>query len=247
MLLDFFCIFSTGGLILWYKQFINSKLEGLINYLIKTVLLDQKRNVDTLTFNGVVLRWKISDDKGLIFVSGYQESYPILYVENLISMVMNDFIKKEYDTLKIKEGLYLECVDYTPKFMQILAAWEKDCSKIMEGGENTKKAKEIFKKASKKEDKKKESKKNNEETLDDINETEVSRNKSSDPSNKQSQTVSLNSNIPRNIQLKKSRSSKDATKAETKEDVNKKPPPKQKTQKNSFGVYNEKDAKELDL
>jgi hypothetical protein len=243
MLLDFFCIFSTGGLILWYKQFINCKIESLINYLIKTVLLDQKRNLDSLTFSGSVLRWKISDDKGLIFVAAYQESYPILYVDKLISMIMTDFIKREFDSLSFREGLILDTCDFTSRFMSILGNWESDCSKILEGGENTKKAKELFNK--KKSTKKDDEKKRSSSTKVEDNEDTEPRNKSIEPTYNNN-TVSLNSNIPKNVQLRKAKSSKE-TKVDSAPSKSTKAPAKQKTVKDNFGEYDERQAKALDM
>ena len=238
MLLDFFCIFSTGGLILWHKKFVNSKFETLINYLIKTVLLDQKRNQDSLLVSGTMIRWKIADEKNLIFVVAYQEAYSLLYVEKLITMVMNDFIKKEYDQLVIKNNLIIEEFDYTKRFMSILSQWESDCNKIMTGGTNTQNADNLFKKQ--KSITKKEGKDNQIKPIDTKQEDEPKRESSHGPiTSKQS-----NSNIPKNIQAK--RSSKSVKPEEKKEKEDKKPPVKQKTKKDNFGVYDEKDAKELD-
>ena len=120
MLLDFFCIFSTGGLILYLKQFVSCKVETLINYLISTVLNDQKRTIDSLSLNGTILRWKITDENKLIFVVGYQESYSLLYVDKLVSMVLNDFIKNEVPKINKKDNLYIDAYDYSKKFSSIL-------------------------------------------------------------------------------------------------------------------------------
>ncbi len=65
-MIDFFCIFSTGGLILWFKQFVPFNVD-LINLLIRNILMDEKRNQDYYTVDGVVMRWKVVNDKGLIF------------------------------------------------------------------------------------------------------------------------------------------------------------------------------------
>ena len=125
MLLDFFCIFSTGGLILWYKQFVNSKIDSLLNYLIKTILMDQKRTKDTLSINGTVLRWKVSDENKLIFVVAYQEAYSLLYVDKLINMVLTDFIKNDLDKTSRQGAVYLDSYVYNQTFMTILNLWEK--------------------------------------------------------------------------------------------------------------------------
>ena len=65
-MIDFFCIFSTGGLILWFKQFATFNID-LINLLIRNILMDEKRNQDYYTVDGIIMRWKVVNDKGLIF------------------------------------------------------------------------------------------------------------------------------------------------------------------------------------
>jgi hypothetical protein len=65
-MIDFFCIFSTGGLILWFKQFGNFNLE-LLNILIRDILINEKRNKEFHQVDNVVMRWKVINDKGLIF------------------------------------------------------------------------------------------------------------------------------------------------------------------------------------
>ena len=51
-MIDLFCIFTTGGLILWYKTFLNMKFKNLINNLIQTILLDDKRTQEMFVHNG---------------------------------------------------------------------------------------------------------------------------------------------------------------------------------------------------
>lgn len=146
MLLDFFCIFSTGGLILWYKQFVQTRLDTFLNYLIKSILLNQKRNLDYCVEKGTVLRWKIADEQGLIFVAAYQESYSVLYVDKLVEMVMTDFVKSIYPSLPREGTVILDNTNYSQQFMEILGIWENSCNKLLEGGEQNKKSKELFKK-----------------------------------------------------------------------------------------------------
>lgn len=259
MLLDFFCIFSTGGLIIWLKQFVNCKLEGLVNYLIKTVLLDQKRSIDNLVVNGTVLRWKISDEKNLVFVVGYQESYNILYVDKLITMVMTQFLKYEYQNLIIKQGLILDSYSYTHKFMNILDSWESDCSKLMKGGDTSKAAIKLFKTKENKKDKARSNSKINE-----INTTKSSEKPNEDKDSKSNKDITNNTinetgdnniiknkNIPKNILMRKSKSGKNIKTEENKvnnvDSNQSKKPIKEKAKKDTYGVYNEKLADEFDL
>ena len=74
-MIDFFCIFSTGGLILWFKQFAIFNVD-LINNLIRNILMDEKRNQDYYTVDGIVMRWKVVNDKGLIFTVSKNKFIP---------------------------------------------------------------------------------------------------------------------------------------------------------------------------
>lgn len=250
MLLDFFCIFSTGGLILWFKQFVSCKYETLINYFIKTILLDQKRTIDSLAVDGTVLRWKISDENNLIFLVAYQEAYSLLYVDKLVSLVMNQFISNELSSVTKSNGLYYDNYDYTKQFMEILSAWELSCNKILEGGEGSKMVKDLFKKPKSEPKKKINSAQNNEN--DKQNESSVPKVQSDIKDTKEPVSVNrisnFNSNIPKNLQMKKM-SSQDNSKSvsTTISSTSNKKTVKEKTQKMGIGEFSEQDAKRLNM
>jgi len=42
LMLDFFCIFTTGGVVLWYKAFFGELKFELINVFIRNILLQEK-------------------------------------------------------------------------------------------------------------------------------------------------------------------------------------------------------------
>ena len=248
MLLDFFCIFSTGGLILWFKQFVSCKYETLINYFIKTILLDQKRTIDSLSVDGTVLRWKISDESNLIFLVAYQEAYSLLYVDKLVTLVMNQFLSNELSNVTKSNDLYYDNYDYTKKFMEILSNWESSCNKILEGGEESKNVKDLFKKPKSEQKKKVNSAqdKNNEKDT----ESSVPKGQSDQKENKDSINVkkisNFNSNIPKNLQMKKI-SSQDNTKSEMTTSTTNKKVVKEKTLRKGIGEYSEQDAKRLNM
>lgn len=131
-MIDLFCIFTTGGLILWYKAFAGVKFENLINNLIRTILLDQKRNQDFHNVGGTIMRWKIVNESGLIFLVAYQESFGVLYVDQLIEFVSKDFQNSFYKNIKKVGKLYLDTVDYSDSFFDILKKWEKYCKEKLE-------------------------------------------------------------------------------------------------------------------
>lgn len=131
-MIDLFCIFTTGGLILWYKTFVGIKFENIINNLIRNILLDQKRNQDYHNVNGTIMRWKVVNESGLIFLVAYQEAYGVLYVDQLLDFVTKDFLNSFNKNLKKNGKLYLETAGYSESFMELLKKWEKFCKDKLE-------------------------------------------------------------------------------------------------------------------
>ena len=133
-MIDFFCIFSTGGLILWYKQMGDFNFD-LINMLIRNILMDEKRNQDFYTVDGIVLRWKVINDKGLIFTvskliliqAAYQQSFGQLYVDVLIEMVAKDFTNNFLNDVKKINSVYVECPNYSNRYIEVLRKWSNYC------------------------------------------------------------------------------------------------------------------------
>ena len=128
-MIDLFCIFSTGGLILYYKSFTELNFE-IINDLIKNILMDEKHNQDyykPLNGNGIILRWKILNEKQLIFVVAYQESYNVLYTDKLLDLILKDFKENQISKLNHIKNVYFELPNYSKEFTTLLRKWEKYC------------------------------------------------------------------------------------------------------------------------
>ena len=133
-MIDLFCIFSTGGLILYYKSFTELNFE-IINDLIKNILMDEKHNQDyykPLIGNGIILRWKILNEKQLIFVVAYQESYNILYTDKLLDLIVRDFKENQISKLNHLKNVYFELPNYSKEFTTLLRKWEKFCEDELE-------------------------------------------------------------------------------------------------------------------
>ena len=61
-MLDYACVFTTGGVVLWQKAFCQgAAYTTIVNNLIKNVLLDDKAtsHKNTYAHADSVLRWKI--------------------------------------------------------------------------------------------------------------------------------------------------------------------------------------------
>ena len=132
-MIDLFCIFTTGGLILWSKSFVSFDCSEILNDLIKTILMDEKKTQDfyiPVKGNGIILRWKIFNKSGIIFVVAYQQSFNVLYTDKLLDIVMNDFIKDSLPSLNHENNIFFKLPDekeYTQKFIILLKGWENYC------------------------------------------------------------------------------------------------------------------------
>ena len=129
---DLFCIFTTGGLILWYKQMLPEFKFEIVNNLIKTILLDEKRTVDSYKQNDTILKWKILNDINIIFLVAYKEAYNLLYVDQLLDLASKDFSLKTFPNLKSIGEVYTDCPNYSENFVVLLKKWQQFCTEKRE-------------------------------------------------------------------------------------------------------------------
>ena len=134
-MIDLFCIFTTGGLILFDKSFTELSNYEIINDLIKNILMDEKHNQEyykPINGNGIIVRWRILNEKGIIFVVAYQESYNILYTDKLLDLILKDFKENQIPKLNHLKNVYFDLPDYSKEFLVLLRKWEKYCEDELE-------------------------------------------------------------------------------------------------------------------
>ena len=143
-MIDLFCIFTTGGLILWSKSFVTSNdFKSLLNDLIKSILMDEKKTQEyymPLSGNGIILRWRILNELGLIFVVAYQQSFNILYTDKLLDLVLKDFKTNQLPLLNHNKNIFYTLPDektYNKTFLQLLNKWENYCKNEIENKNKT--------------------------------------------------------------------------------------------------------------
>ena len=141
-MIDLFCIFTTGGLILWSKSFVSGDFSNVLNDLIKTILMDEKKTQDyyiPVKGNGIILRWRIVNETGLIFVVAYQESFNVLYTDKLLELIMKDFINNQLPSLNHSNNIFYSLPDnkeYNKTFINLLNIWENYCKNEVENKKN---------------------------------------------------------------------------------------------------------------
>ena len=89
-MIDFFCIFTTTGLVLWSKTL--CEIVGKpVNHLIKNVLLAERTHEKQFIEGQYVLKWSLNNDLGVVFVVVYQRVLQLPYIDDLLASVKRSF------------------------------------------------------------------------------------------------------------------------------------------------------------
>jgi signal recognition particle receptor subunit alpha len=97
-MLDYFCIFTKGGVLLWAMSFTALKGDP-VNALIRTCLLEDRSGETSFPYNtpsggAYTLKWSLNNGLGLVFVAVYQKALKLLYVEDLLDRASRAFSPK---------------------------------------------------------------------------------------------------------------------------------------------------------
>ncbi|XP_015061315.1 signal recognition particle receptor subunit alpha [Solanum pennellii] len=95
-MLEQLLIFTRGGLILWTCKELGNALRGSpIDTLIRSCLLEERSGAASFNYDvpgaAYTLKWTFHNDLGLVFVAVYQKILHLLYVDELLSMVKQEF------------------------------------------------------------------------------------------------------------------------------------------------------------
>ncbi|RWR94658.1 signal recognition particle receptor subunit alpha [Cinnamomum micranthum f. kanehirae] len=95
-MLEQLLVFTRGGLILWTcKEFGNAVRGSPIDTLIRSCLLEERSGDASYNYDApgaaYTLKWTFHNELGLIFVAIYQRILHLLYVDDLLSMVKQEF------------------------------------------------------------------------------------------------------------------------------------------------------------
>ncbi|KAL6558156.1 hypothetical protein OROMI_018506 [Orobanche minor] len=104
-MLEQLLIFTRGGLILWTCRELGNALRGSpIDTLIRSCLLEERSGAASYNYDApgaaYTLKWTFHNELGLVFVAVYQRILHLLYVDDLLSMVKQEF-SKIYDPKRI--------------------------------------------------------------------------------------------------------------------------------------------------
>ncbi|XP_061537183.1 signal recognition particle receptor subunit alpha isoform X2 [Phycodurus eques] len=108
-MLDFFTIFSKGGIVLWCFQGtgVPESFTGPVNALIRSVILQERSGNKSFTHEALNLKYKLDNEFELIFVVGFQKILTLTYVDKLIDDVQLNFRDRYKNELEQKGAMKL--------------------------------------------------------------------------------------------------------------------------------------------
>ncbi|XP_077396253.1 signal recognition particle receptor subunit alpha [Festucalex cinctus] len=108
-MLDFFTIFSKGGIVLWCFQGtgVTESFTGPVNALIRSVILQERSGNNSFTHEALNLKYKLDNEFELIFVVGFQKILTLTYVDKFIDDVQLHFRDRYKNKLEQKGAMKL--------------------------------------------------------------------------------------------------------------------------------------------
>uniref|UniRef100_A0A8P4G770 SRP receptor subunit alpha n=1 Tax=Dicentrarchus labrax TaxID=13489 RepID=A0A8P4G770_DICLA len=108
-MLDFFTIFSKGGIVLWCFQGagVTESFTGPVNALIRSVILQERSGNNSYTHEALSLKYKLDNEFELIYVVGFQKILTLTYVDKFIDDVQLHFRDRYKNELEQKGALKL--------------------------------------------------------------------------------------------------------------------------------------------
>uniref|UniRef100_A0A673FRP8 SRP54-type proteins GTP-binding domain-containing protein n=1 Tax=Sinocyclocheilus rhinocerous TaxID=307959 RepID=A0A673FRP8_9TELE len=106
-MLDFFAIFSKGGIVLWCFQGagVAESFTGPVNALIRSVILQERSGNNSFTHNALSLKYKLDNEFELVFVVGFQKILTLTYVDKFIDDVQLHFRDRYKNELEQRGAL----------------------------------------------------------------------------------------------------------------------------------------------
>lgn len=127
-MLDFFTIFSKGGIVLWCFQGTSQLFTPAVNSLIKTVILQERTGNNSFTHEALQLKYKLDNEFELVFVVAYQKILQLSYIDKFLTDIQMEFRNKYKDCLT--DGLACGTFNFKGSFDEILRFNEEESRAI---------------------------------------------------------------------------------------------------------------------
>ena len=136
-MIDYACIFTTGGAVLWCKTFCDTQYKlDVVNLFVKNVLLDEKTALSgtgqgasssisrptSYSFQDNVLRWKImmESEFKIVFAIVYKQILHLTMIDDLLEKLIYDFQNKVWPKVVKQQGVIMTLPQhYDQRFSQI--------------------------------------------------------------------------------------------------------------------------------
>jgi len=136
-MLDFFTIFSKGGILLWCFKGADllpkdwDAFTPAVNKFIKTVLLQEKSGNRTAQFESgsLALKYKLDNEFELVFIAAFQKMLPLLYLDKLLDEIQLLFRDKFSKDLQDRHLFSRAYSSFTPTFESTLKRVEMSVRK----------------------------------------------------------------------------------------------------------------------
>lgn len=97
-MLDYFCIFTKGGVLLWAMSFTALKGDP-VNSLVRNCLLEDRTGESSFSYTSpsggaYTLKWVLNNGLGLVFAAVYQKTLKLTYVDGLLERINKVFSQK---------------------------------------------------------------------------------------------------------------------------------------------------------
>ncbi|GAU96860.1 hypothetical protein RvY_08236 [Ramazzottius varieornatus] len=122
-MLDFFTIFSKGGIVLFYFQSTNGMFLSTVNELIRSVLLEEKGGKQMFQDKNLQLQYKLDNEFDLVFVVGYQKFLQLNYVDKFLTEIQLRF-RDEFKN-ELQAGNYGEYKRFEECYKEVLRQVEE--------------------------------------------------------------------------------------------------------------------------
>uniref|UniRef100_A0A3Q1JTL0 SRP54-type proteins GTP-binding domain-containing protein n=1 Tax=Anabas testudineus TaxID=64144 RepID=A0A3Q1JTL0_ANATE len=108
-MLDFFTIFSKGGIVLWCFQGagVTESFTAPVNALIHSVILQERSGNNSYNHEALSLKYKLDNEFELIFVVGFQKILTLTYVDKFLDDVQLHFRDRYKNELEQNGALKL--------------------------------------------------------------------------------------------------------------------------------------------
>lgn len=126
-MLDFFAIFSKGGIVLWCFQGTSQLFTPSVNALIKSVILQERSGSNSFTHEALTLKYKLDNEFELVYVVAYQKILQLSYIDKFLSDIQLEFRNKYKDDLDT--GSIYGSFDFSGDYERILFEIEQQSKK----------------------------------------------------------------------------------------------------------------------